>query len=233
MSLDFPAFGYALWSLYDQTGIRPEYWLPLGELESGYNPGIVNSIGCTGIFQLCPLPNRPVPPGFASLSASQQMTQYGIAMYRNAVAAYGPIGSATRAYQANLLPSTLATARTLDSVIAQKGSSQRIPNSGLTQAQVYASNPGLDANHNGVITVGDLGVEMGKMLQRSVVQQAIAQTYALRPGWSPVANPVYGTDFAPPGSLSSYAGPIALALVGIAAIGGIAAYEGGLFDRYR
>jgi hypothetical protein len=197
VSLDFPAFGSALWSLYDRTGIRPEYVLPIFWLESGFNPGIVNSIGCTGIFQLCPLQNRPLPSGFASWSASQQLANYGIGMYAGIVQQFGPIGSATRMYQANFLPASLAYAKTLDSVLARQGNQTLIPHGGgLTEAQVYAANPSLDADHNGIITVGDLATLMRKELGAPAVHQAIASAYAQRPGESPVADPVLGTDFA-------------------------------------
>ena len=47
MSLDFPAAADALWALYDATGIRPEWILPVLYSESGFNPAIVNSLGYT------------------------------------------------------------------------------------------------------------------------------------------------------------------------------------------
>lgn len=218
--LDFPAFGQSLWALYASTGIRPEYILPVFWLESNFNPGIVNGIGCTGIFQLCPLPGRPVPPGFSSLSASQQLNGYGISMYRNTVLTYGTIGSATRAYQANILPSTLATARTLDSVLAHRGSSVRIPQSTLTEAAVYNANAGLDADHNGAITVRDLSVKMRQYLAYPQVKAAIAQAYAVQPSQSPVADPAFGTDFAEPPPGSGWpVKDIALVIAAAAAVG--------------
>ena len=98
------------------------------------------------------------------------------------MARYGPIGSGTRAYQANFLPATLATARSLSSVLATQGDA------------VYAANSGLDRNHSGAITVGDLAAVVAAMATKPAVQAAIAQTYALRPGESP-KDPVYGDDF--------------------------------------
>jgi hypothetical protein len=229
--LDFPQFGQSLWSLYAQTGIRPEYILPVLALESNFNPAIVNSIGCTGIFQLC----QNIPAGFASWSASQQMNGYGIVMYRGDVQRFGPLRSATRVYQANILPSTLATATTLDSVIARRGSSAIIPNSHppLSEGAVYAANSGLDANHDGEITVGDLATKMRQYLARSDVQSAITQTYALQPGQSPVADPVFGDDFpapaAPPGRWTRT--DTALVVATVAAVGVAALVAAGALDR--
>lgn len=189
MSLDFPAMGAALWALSDATGVRPEYILPVLQLESGFDPSIVNSIGCTGINQLC----KNIPDGFASWTASQQMSGEVTPMYRALVAKYGAIRSATRAYQANLLPASLPTAKQLSDVVAARGSSATYVG-GLTQGAVYTSNAGLDANGDGVITVGDLAAKMAQMVARPAVQSAIAQTYALRPGTSP-RDPVYGDDY--------------------------------------
>lgn len=196
MSLDFPATGSALWSLSDATGLRPEYLLPVFYLESGFNPAVVNSIGCVGLAQEC----GQTPAGYASWAASQQIAGVIGPRFKADIATYGPIGSATKAYLANLLPAALPTATSLSSILAQRGSSVKIPKSQLTQGQVYAANAGLDANGDGAITVADLAAKMRQMLSRPAVQQAIAQTYALRPGSSPVADPAYGTDF----SVSSF-----------------------------
>ena len=179
--LDFPAFADALWSLSDSTGLRPEYVLPVFYRESGFSTSVTNSIGCVGLNQSCPF-GCGVPDGYASWSASQQVNGLIAGCFKAIIAKFGPIGSATRAYQANFLPATLGTARSLNSVLATQGGA------------VYAENSGLDKNKDGVITVQDLADQMSLMLAKPAVQNAIAQTYARR-GGSPVSNPVYGSDF--------------------------------------
>jgi hypothetical protein len=182
--LDFPATAVALWALSDAGGPRPEYMLPVLYEESGFSPGAVNSIGCTGLNQLCPFAQN-IPEGYASWLASQQIAGPIASMFKAIVAKYGPIGSGTRAYQANFLPGTLATDRELSSVLATKGSS------------VYAANTGLDYSGSGAIRVSDLAHAIAKAAATPAVRSAIAQTYALRPGDSP-NDPVYGTDFLSP-----------------------------------
>lgn len=182
--LDFPATGSALWALYDAGGPRPEYLLPVFWSESGFQPGAVNSIGCTGLNQLCPFAQN-IPDGYASWLASQQIAGPIAGMFKAIVAKYGPIGSGTRAYQANFLPGTLSTDRALTSVLALRGSS------------VYSANAGLDYQGTGAIRVSDLAHAIAKAAATSSVRSAIAQTYALRPYDSP-EDPVYGTDFGVP-----------------------------------
>lgn len=191
MSLDFPASGAALWSLFDRGGPRPEYVLPVLYSESGFSTSITNDIGCVGLNQLCP-PN--VPDGYASWSASQQIAG-SVAPYMMAlVARYGPLRSGTRVYQANFLPATLPTARTLASTLAVRGSAADVCSGcHLSQAAVYAANPGLDWQRKGSIVLGDLAHFIARAAAAAPVQSAIAQTYALRPGDRP-HDPVYGED---------------------------------------
>lgn len=192
--LDFPATGQQLWSLYDKGGPRPEYLLPVFFSESGFDPSIVNSIGCVGIAQVCPFA-WPLPAGFEQYSASQQLAAVVVPMTLANAKKFGGLNSGTRAYQANFLPGTLPIARSLSSVLAVKGSPKDVcPGCGLSQAAVYAANPGLDYGRTGAIRVSDLAHFIGKAVSHPAVQSAIAATYALRPGQSP-RDPVYGTDF--------------------------------------
>ena len=189
--LDQPASGYALWAISDATGIRPEWLLPGAYLESGYNPAIVNSIGCSGVLQLC----QNIPDGYTSWPASQQLSQEVSGRLQATVARYGPLRSGTRFYIANLLPAALPQAKRLGDVIAQKGSSATYPGGGgLMSGAVYAGNSSLDFDHNGTLTVQDIADKVAWAASQPAVQSAIQQTYALRPGQSPM-DPVYGLDF--------------------------------------
>jgi hypothetical protein len=217
-SLDFPAFGSGLWALYDSTGLRPEYVLPVLYSESGFSTTITNSIGCIGINQACPFA-WTIPSDYASYSASQQLASVVAPMFKANIAKSGPINSGTRAYQSNFLPATMdgtagwTAARSLDDVVVSK--------SGPTNqnAADYNGNIGLDVARKGYITVADLAHFIAKAAASSAVKSAIAQTYALRPGESP-QDPVYGTDFSSssPGSGITFSEIIALGAAGVTAI---------------
>ena len=178
MALDMPGFGSALWSLYDSTGIRPEYALVSMALESNLNPQAVNSINCQGLNQMC-AGSHTLPSGYASYSASQQVNQVIAPFWKNLVATYGPIRSGTRLEQANWLPGTLPKAKALGDVVYKFAS----PN---------ADSPVFDPTGKGYATVQDIA----NALQKKVagIQGILAQVYALRPGETP-RDPVYGTDF--------------------------------------
>jgi len=221
MSLDWPATGAALWSIYDQTGIRPEWVLPVVHLESGFDPSVVNPGGCVGLFQLCPgtygnYVSVPVSE-YRTWSASQQLAGPALAYWRNALG-YGPIRSATRLMQAQLAPGELSSAPSLDSVV------YRAPSSG------YEGNRGVfDPSGKGYFTVQDLANAMASHASDPAVRDAIARTYALRPGEQP-HDPVYGDDFGffhglvvPPRRAAAYGVVFTLSALSIAAAAAYAA----------
>jgi hypothetical protein len=106
-------------------------------------------------------------------------------MWGASVKAYGMPKSATRAYLMNFLPGLAPKAKSLSSVLAVRGGSDG----------VYAANSGLDLGGKGTITVGDLAAMVDRAAKNPIVAEAIASTYALRPGASPDGNPAYGTDY--------------------------------------
>jgi hypothetical protein len=187
MSADMPAFGTALWAGFQAGKLpRPEYLIPCLFSESGINPAAQNSIGCQGINQLCPFA-WPIPAGYTSWTASQQLLGPVTAMFAQIIAKYGPLNSGTRTYLANFLPAYLSTAKSLTSVLAVKGSA------------VYNANAGFDYQHTGQITVGDLAYFIGKAAANPTVKALIAAVYAMAPpGVGPEQDPVYGTDYPNP-----------------------------------
>ncbi len=193
MSLDFPASGEALWALYDQTGIRPEYLLPVLYSESGFRPDVVNSLGYTGINQASTAMLASYGTSsadYATWPASQQIQRVVTPEYANIQNQLGvAIRSGTKAYQLNFLPATLSTAGSLDSVLATEGNTNE-----YGAGNVYGANAGFDYQHKGTITVGDLAHFVAKAAANPTVQSAISQTYALRPSET-MQDPVYGTDF--------------------------------------
>lgn len=200
------AFPAALWDMYAKTGIRPEWIVPVLYSESGLNPAATNSIGCVGINQACPFA-VPTPDGYTSWPASQQLMTIVTPMYVAIEKKFGGIRSGTRAYQANFLPATLATATSLSSVLARSGGA------------VYAENSGFDYQHKGTILVSDLAHAISKSASASYPRQVIASAYAQAPsGVGAVTDPVYGLDFGAGDGSGSPAKNIAI-LVGIAGLG--------------
>jgi hypothetical protein len=172
--LDFPASATALWQINAATGIKPEWLLPVLWLESGFRPEIPNQAGepFYGLNQasvsLIATYAQTDPQTYLTWPASQQLSTVVIGYMKSLVASYGALRSATRLYQGNFLPGTLNTARKLDDVITASPSA------------FYTHNAGLDTNHDGVITVGDLAANMKRVASTAQVQQAIRDTYAAR-----------------------------------------------------
>jgi len=210
--LDFPASGNALWALFDAGGPRPEYVLPVLYAESGFDPSLPNQAGAAyyGINQANPglisTYANTDPATYLTWPASAQIETVVSGMFRAIVGVYGAIRSGTRSYQANFLPATMPRARSLGSVIASAGDG----------TNVYAANRGIDTAGKGTITVGDLAAFVGKAARSSAVIDAIAQTYALRPGETP-REPVYGEDFgsfrAPGATLGMFAAAASMAFL--------------------
>jgi hypothetical protein len=192
--LDFPASGQALWALFDAGGPRPEYVLPPLDLESGFQPSIPNQAGYPyyGLNQVSG--SRLQSMGidvqdYLTWPASRQLTTVVAPMFLDAVRQFGPLRSATRVYQANFLPATLDKVKGLDGILAHQGNRNE-----WGAGDVYGANAGLDWSRKGTITVGDLAHLMGEKAKLPVVQDAIRQTYALRPGETP-HDPALGEDF--------------------------------------
>jgi hypothetical protein len=182
----------ALWSIFDATAIRPEYLIPVLYFESGFDPSVPNAAGAPfyGIAQtsgakLAALGTTPA--AFLAMSQGDQIRTAVAPYFASVVQRYGSIRSATRAYQANFEPATLATARGLGQVLEWKGS------------RAYADNAAaLDAYHHGAITVADLALVMTRAAAAAPVKAAIGRAYILRPTEAPARSPVYGEDFASP-----------------------------------
>lgn len=213
--LDFPAAADALWSLYDQTGIRPEYILPVLYSESGFNPGVVNSLGYTGINQASAqmLAGHGLDSSsYAAMPASQQITTVVIPEYVGIESQFGPLRSGTRIYQANFLPATLPVVKSLDGVLATQGQND------WGAGDVYGANAGFDTQHKGTIVLGDLAAAVQKSARAPAVVDALSQTYAARPEQMPFkSDPVYGSDFGMKGLMGKPIVPL-LVLGGLGAL---------------
>lgn len=197
--LDFPAAADALWQIASATGIKPEWLLPVLSHESGFNPAVQNQAGASyfGIGQngTADIQNYAGtdPQTYMTWPASKQLSTVVLGYFSAAVHSYGPLRSGVRVYQAEYLPGTLSTARKLTDVIASVDNDPH---------GFYSANAGLDVNHDGAITLGDLASIVAAEARKSVVQQAITATYAARDGGglggpnpTDINEIVYGDDF--------------------------------------
>lgn len=206
MSLDWPAFGYALWRVNDQLGIRPEWQLTVLYLESRFNPSAVNSGNCVGLNQFCP-PTYPkyvkVPVSeYLTWTASRQLSGPIFNYWSDAIRSFGPIRSAIRLMLSQFGQSLLKTVPELDSVVFSAPSSEYSAN---CPTAVRGEPCSLDPTLKGYITVRDIANTLTRISQKPAVQDAIARAYQLRPDERPY-NPVYGDDYgyAPPTPPSMY-----------------------------
>lgn len=178
-----------LWTLYDLTGLRPEYVLPVLAFESGFNPAAPNAAGFPyyGIAQDYggTLEAHGLSPGaYLAMSAAEQLRAIVVPRLSGFVHSTSILPeSATRVYQANFLPASLPRSRFLWSPLALAGSA------------VYKANA-FDVTRRGAIIVGDLARAMAKAAARPDTQAAIARAYQIRPSAGAPRDPVFGDDFA-------------------------------------
>jgi hypothetical protein len=192
--LDWPAFGAALWRVSDQTGIRPEWQLPVLWLESKFNPSICNSIGCCGLNQFCrsaysTYVHVPVEE-YRTWSASRQLAGPILEYWQEALR-YGPIRSGTKLMLAQL-GHGLISRSSLDSVVFSAPSVE------------YAGNSSFDRAGKGYITVRDIANAVSGNAKQQAVCDALALAYSMRPNERP-SDPVYGLDY--PGHTVEFACP--------------------------
>jgi hypothetical protein len=185
----------ALWGIFDATGIRPEYLIPVLYFESAgtFSPAISNLAGApyyglaqTSAQKLAELGTTPA--AFLAMTQGAQIRLAIAPYFAQVVRSYGPIRSATRAYQANFEPATLAHIRSLSQIVDHKGT------------RAYADNArALDPLGHGAITLSDLALVMSRAAAAAPARAATSRAYALRPSAAPAREPVYGDDFINPG----------------------------------
>lgn len=180
----------ALWSLYDHSGIRPEWALPMLYLESGFNPAAYNaSSGAVGLAQDLSVyltRNGVDPTSYRSQSAAVQIASVIAPRLSGLVSHYGALRSATRVYQGNFLPATLPTVRALWQALAWK------------PQPAYAQNTVLDPSRRGVILLCDVARVMAAEASAGECAAAIGRAYVLRSSAGPPTNATYGQDFFDP-----------------------------------
>ncbi len=139
-----PGFVLALAQVADRLGLDPNYLGAVMSLESGFNPAAVNAHGgATGLIQFMPATAVLVgttTPALRAMTAIQQLP-YVEAFYEKAGRAIHPETPGDY-YMATFLPAYVG--KPADFVIAERG------------MPVYEQNPGLDADKDGTLTVGDV-----------------------------------------------------------------------------
>lgn len=184
----------ATWALYDQTGIRPEWILPVWHLESGLDASKPNAEGYPyyGLNQIAAstLSAQGIDPAsYLTWSAADQISKVISPWLAGVQTRYGPMRSATRVYQGNFLPATLPTVRGLSQIVAPYGTGR---------GSSYAANANaLDPLKHGAITLSDLAYVMSLHASSPAVRAALARAYQLRPNEKP-HGAVYGDDLTDP-----------------------------------
>ena len=177
----------ALWALYDASGIRPEYVLPVLYYESSFRPDALNApTEASGLGQDLGVYLRRKgidPTDYRTWSAAEQIDRVIAPRLTTLAKHYGIPRSATRVYQSNFMPATLATAPALWSPVAWAGS------------QEYASNPHVDRIGKGSITVSDFAALVASVKNAPELKNAIARAYQVRKTDGPAREPIYGADF--------------------------------------
>lgn len=181
----------ALWTLYDKSGIRPEYVLPVLYYESTFDPTKPNAAGAPyyGIGQdFGPYLERHgvTPADYLQQTAAQQLTAIVVPRLAALAKHYGTPRSATRVYQANFLPGTLSTVTLLFQPLAYSGSA------------VYKANSHFDRQNKGAIVLADLARATAQAAAAPDTRAAIARAYELRTSSGPAREPVFGEDYPDP-----------------------------------
>jgi hypothetical protein len=182
------ASSQAFWNIFDATGIRPEFLIPVLSYESGLNPAVPNSAGAPyfGIGQnagsFITQQTGLSPEEYLTKPASFQLQNVVLPYFNDVVRKYGPLTSGTRVYMAEFYPASLQYAQGPSDIIVQSPS------------QAYVDNASFDPQHKGTITVQDLANVVSSQLSHPAVQNAIAAAYALRPNMGPPQDPVWGSS---------------------------------------
>lgn len=201
-ALDWPDFGYALWKVDNELGLKPEWVLPVLYLESRFDPAAMNPSGCVGLNQFCVGPgtyaryvNVPIEQ-YRQWPASSQLAGPIFNYWRDALRS-GRIDSAARLMVAQLGHSLLTT--TGDGIVLAAPSAEYYANAGVFDPPTPDYPKG-----KGYFTLGDIAGVLAYDLRQPVVQDALSRAYNARQ--RPPAPPRIGPVVAAMGALALAAG---------------------------
>jgi hypothetical protein len=169
------------------VGMRPEDILNVMAMESSLDPSARNPAGgAVGLIQIMPkylsgLGFHGTPQDFAKSPPEEQLKYVEKLIKENMKLNGGrPFGDATQYYVSNWLPAALkipgVQQRNSNTIIASKNPTEpHIPNVSIGQEQkYYEANKGLDSDHDGNITYGDLARKLANARQSGAYQKALA-----------------------------------------------------------
>ena len=139
-----PGFATALAELGERLGLDPNYIGAVMSLESGFNPTAVNTQGgATGLIQFMPDTAKSLGTTTAALRRMSAVGQLRfVEEYFKRAGRAIHVDTPGDYYMTTFYPAFVG--RASDAVIATKGE------------KVYDQNAGLDADHDGTLTVGDV-----------------------------------------------------------------------------
>jgi Transglycosylase SLT domain len=158
-----PSFRDELYRLATLAGYNPSFIAAVIALESGFDPAALNPHGhALGLLQWWDSywPSTARAAGMpdvkwaelAHMSAVEQLP-FVIAYFQQAT--QKPLVTPTDYRLAVFMPAFVGAPPS--TVLGQKGSHSELGSTGLSLGTIYDQNAGLDLNHDGVISVGDVG----------------------------------------------------------------------------
>jgi hypothetical protein len=167
--------------------MKPEDILNVMAVESGLDPSAHNKDGnASGLVQIMPkfLPSlgfKGTHEEFRQTSASDQL-DYVEKLIQNMIRVNGgPLTSAEQYYIGNFLPVALKLPGVRQGdpktvIVAKNPTSPHLPGVSVErEKKFYESNVGLDADHSGEITYGDIQAVLKRARGKSAYREAIAQ----------------------------------------------------------
>ncbi len=145
-------FRWELVNIGRRLNINPDYLSNVMGIESGFNPAATNPYGAaTGLIQFMPATAERLGTTTGALRAmsAEDQLQYVEAFYKPFA---GRLHNPGDAYMATFMPAFVGKPSSF--VLGQEGSNETI--SGLSKGTIYEQNAGLDQNHDGYLTVGDV-----------------------------------------------------------------------------
>lgn len=191
-----PGFYQKLLEVADSVQMKPEDILNVMAVESGISPTAHNPGGdASGLLQFMPatlrnLGFRGTHAEFRTLSAEDQLDFVKKLILSNEKYNGGPFRSASQYYVANFLPLALKlpgirAEEPSTIIVAKNPDKPHLPGISVQQEAVfYRSNPGLDFDHDGLITYGDIQNVLKRAAGGKNFQQALAQMQKAT-GYSP------------------------------------------------
>jgi len=179
-------FYQKLLQLSDNVGMKPEDILNVMAVESNLDPSAHNPNGhASGLVQVMPkflsgLGFHGTPEDFRNSSASSQLNVVERLIKNMMKVNGGPLNSAAQYYVGNFLPVALklpgvrqGKASTI--IVSKNPIEPHLPNISIQQEmKFYNANPGLDFDHDGNITYGDIQNVLKAAQNKKNYQDAVA-----------------------------------------------------------